>query len=46
MDHDQRLHEINTLDWADLLETNSYPDSAQPRNGNFLKAISSLLTRI
>lgn len=45
-DHEQRLREINTLDWADLFEANRNPNSAEPGNGNFLKFFSLLLTRI
>ncbi|RWR95208.1 calmodulin-binding transcription activator 5 isoform X2 [Cinnamomum micranthum f. kanehirae] len=32
-DHEQRLREINTLDWADLFEANRNPNSAEPGNG-------------
>lgn len=31
--HEMRLHELNTLEWDDLVVTNDSNDSTEPRGG-------------
>lgn len=40
MSHEQRLHEINTLDWDELLVTDEHFKTGMPKEGNEEKVLN------
>lgn len=39
--HELRLHEINTLEWDDLVDANDHNASTMPNGGKLIKAKSA-----